>query len=312
MSYSFQHEESIDTNIKRVYTELLDQCIYRLTNSYGKSHSAVHETRKCFKKMRALFRLVRYEIGEDIYQAYNIFFREEGRKISALRDVNVLIETLDDLKNTYQDTLSDDVFTGIRANLLRKKHALSKKLLYRKKVLQKIFARLEEAEAYLPPLHIQNDDFSVFREGLSRVYKKGSKGLATVYAERSVRNFHDWRKRMKYLRYQTDLLSPAWPSVMSLQEKELHHLTDILGNHHDLSVLEDEILKINIANQEVLDILLGLIHQRKTALEEEALPLGAKLFAEKPKSFVNRLETYWSIWKSNTHKENPQEVAIVS
>lgn len=312
MGFSFQLEESISNDVRRVYNELLDQSIYELTHSYGRSHTAIHESRKCFKKMRALFRMVREEIGEDNYKAYNIFFRDEGRKISDLRDVNVLIETLDELKKTYQDELSDVVFNGIRAKLLRKKHAMSKRLLYRKKVLQKIFARLEEAEVYLPPLHIQNDDFSVFRGGISRVYKKTRNSLAKAYAERSVAAFHDWRKKVKYLRYQIDLLSPAWPSVLSLQEKELHNLSDLLGDHHDLSVLEDEILSIKIDNAEALDVLIGLINQRKLVLEEEAHPLGAKLFAEKPKNYVNRLESYWDIWKKGKQDKKIIDTVLVT
>jgi len=312
MSYSFQREESISENIRRVYTELLDQCIYELTHSYGRSHSAVHETRKSFKKMRALFRLVREEIGEDTYKAYNTFFRDEGRKISDLRDVNVLIETLDEIKKTYQKELSEDVFTGIRAKLLRKKHALSKRLLYRRKVLQKMFARLEETEVYLTSMHIQNENFSAFRSGLTRVYKKASKGLTSAYAKRSAEVFHNWRKRVKYLRYQVDLLSPAWPSVLSLQEKELHTLSDLLGDHHDLSVLEEEILSIKIKNTEALEVLLGLISHHKSTMEEEAQPLGAKLFAEKPKNFVNRLESYWKTWKKDKQEENPETKVLVT
>lgn len=306
MSYSFQQEESISENVRRVYNELLDQCIYELTHSYGRSHSAIHETRKHFKKMRALFRLVREEIGEDTYKAYNTFFRDEGRKISDLRDVNVLIETLDELKKTYQEELSEDVFTGIRAKLLRKKHALSKRLLYRRKVLQKIFARLEEAEVYLPPMHLQNEDFSAFRSSLTRVYKRAGKGLIAAYTERSVEAFHNWRKRVKYLRYQVDLLSPAWQTVLSLQEKELHNLSDLLGDHHDLSVLEEEILSIKINNTEALEVLLGMISQRKSTMEEESRPLGIKLFAEKPENFANRLESYWNTWKKDRQEENPE------
>ncbi len=297
MSYSFQQKPSIEENVRSVYSELLNQSIYELTHSYGRSHSAVHETRKCFKKIRALIRLVRDEIGEDTCKAYNIFFRDEGRKISDLRDVNVLIETLDDINKAYQHELSEEVFTGIRAKLIRKKHALSKKLLYRKKILQKIFGRLEETDVYLPSISIQHESFSAFEGGLHRVYKRARKGLVKAYAERSVEAFHDWRKRAKYLRYQIDLLSPSWPSVLSLQEKELNNLTDLLGEHHDLAVLEDEIAAINIKNTEALEVLLALIHERKRILEEEARPLGARLFAEKPKSFLNRLESYWNIWK---------------
>ena len=299
MGYTFHQQASVSSNVSRVYNELLKQSIEHLANSYGRSHTAVHETRKCFKKIRALLRLIRFQIGEETYQAYNQFFRDEARKISVVRDVNVLIETLDKIKNSYQETLSDDIFTGFRTHLLRKKHALSKKVLYRKKALQKMQSRLEEIAEHLPPLTIGHNDFSVYCDGIKKIFKQAKNGLLLAGEKRTVETFHDWRKRVKYLRYQTDLLSMAWPAVLSLQEKEMNHLTDLLGDHHDLAVLQKEILKIPIENPEVLDILLGLIHQRKTALEEEAFPLGARLFADKPKSFVNRLKTYWTVWKNN-------------
>jgi hypothetical protein len=84
-----------------------------------------------------------------------------------------------------------------------------------------------------------------------------------------------------------------------------------LGDHHDLSVLEEEILSIKIKNTEALDVLLGLISHHKSTMEEEAHPLGAKLFAENPKNFVNRLESYWNIWKKDGQEESPETKVLV-
>jgi hypothetical protein len=50
--------------------------------------------------------------------------------------------------------------------------------------------------------------------------------------------------------------------------------------------------------------LAGLVvAQRRGELEAEAKPLGARLYAEKPGAFVDRLQVYWHVWRAEVRVE---------
>src|SRR5436190_7488681 len=68
---------------------------------------SVHEARKAFKRLRALVRLTRDQLGDQIRRHENVAFRDAGRELSGARDARVLVETL--------DALAPERFAGLRA-----------------------------------------------------------------------------------------------------------------------------------------------------------------------------------------------------
>src|SRR6185437_14657828 len=58
---------------------------------------AIHGTRKDLKKARAALRLVREEVGEETFKRENRALRDAARLLSASRDAEVKLETLDAL-----------------------------------------------------------------------------------------------------------------------------------------------------------------------------------------------------------------------
>jgi hypothetical protein len=47
---------------------------------------------------------------------------------------------------------------------------------------------------------------------------------------------------------------------------------------------------------------MALIRQRRIELLEEAKQIGPRLYAETPKQFSQRLNSYWKTWLSSTEK----------
>ena len=64
MSYRLELNESLPDGIKRIVKEQIDQALEQLRESPEGRNEAVHDARKRFKKIRAVLRLVRDEIGE--------------------------------------------------------------------------------------------------------------------------------------------------------------------------------------------------------------------------------------------------------
>ena len=73
--------------------------------------------------------------------------------------------------------------------------------------------------------------------GLERTYKRGRARFSDVRRDPSPENVHEWRKRVKDLWYHLRLLRDSWPEVLGAVSDQAHELSDLLGDHHDLSVL---------------------------------------------------------------------------
>lgn len=54
--------------------------------------------------------------------------------------------------------------------------------------------------------------------------------------------------------------------------------------------------------------LMVLIERRRTQLQLCAKSLGQRVYAERPKAFVSRIETYWQAWQSESKQPWPKSV----
>ena len=69
-------------------------------------NEVVHDVRKRLKKVRAVLRLIREELGEKTYRRENDRVRESAQPLCDIRDAQVLIETLDKLTRIPSHDLS--------------------------------------------------------------------------------------------------------------------------------------------------------------------------------------------------------------
>src|SRR5918997_4732474 len=101
-TYRLSPGEPLPDEIRRVARGRIDHALDELR---GKSDStreeAVHEARKDMKKLRALLRLVRGDLGDRVYRRENQCFRDTARELSGMRDADVMLATLGDLEARY-------------------------------------------------------------------------------------------------------------------------------------------------------------------------------------------------------------------
>ncbi len=171
---------------------------------------------------------------------------------------------------------------------------------------------LKAARMTATELHLRSDGWSAIGTGLRTSYRRGRKAMRRAERERTVENLHEWRKRAKDLWYHLRLLEDISPHTLSGQAKDAHMLSDLLGDDHDLAVLHQALLAA--ADQVAVDVdaVIGLIEHRRKQLQEEAIFLGSRLYAEKPKTFERRLHSYWKAWRAQARAveaRRPAEVA---
>jgi CHAD domain-containing protein len=140
---------------------------------------------------------------------------------------------------------------------------------------------------------LHRDGWKALEPGLERSYARGKAALKRARRHPTVENLHDWRKRTKDLWYQLRLLKPFAPGIVGGAAKEADKLSKLLGDDHDLAVLH-EALETGAGDLKVgVDAVLALIDHRREQLQSEAVLLGQKLYAERPKAFVARMHRYW-------------------
>ena len=300
MSYRLEADEPLNAGLKRIMHEQIDRAVRNLKNPDGDPHGAIHEARKCFKKIRAVLRLVRDEVGAEIYQRENVCYRDAGRALSDIRDSFVKVATVDALVDHYGEHLEADAFQETRQRLLDDHHALSQRIFKEENVPAQVTETVEEARSRIATLPIGRENFGAIRDSIHRVYKRGYRGLANSYEEPVPENFHDWRKRVKYLWYHVRILNPLWPGLFAAWADEIHDLSDYLGDAHDLAELrtlitEDPSLFTDDSERE---LLAALVDRRRAELEAAAHPLGRRIYAETAEKFVQRMAGYWQAWQA--------------
>jgi CHAD domain-containing protein len=148
---------------------------------------------------------------------------------------------------------------------------------------------LSQARARVVDWPLEDDSFDAIEPGLRRMYRSGRREWRAMRKEPTIEGLHEWRKRTKELWYDHELLRPLWKPVMKAVAGEAHDLSDLLGDDHDLAVL----LEWAQEHADPAPELVEAGDARRRELQEQALELGARLYADRTKVFVRRLERLW-------------------
>jgi len=279
--YRLERDETVPDGIRRVALGRIDNALDELRGrSASSAEEAVHSARKDMKKLRALLRLVRGETGNEVYRRESSAFRDAGRELSGVRDADVMIATLDSLELSAQEVGS------LRQAL--EAHKLRTAAGGREQAAAGAVEIIEAARGRVLGWPLETDGFGAFSAGLLRIYRQGRRNMATARKEPTAETLHEWRKRTKDLWYHLALLEEAWPPVMDTLADEAHELSDRLGDDHDLAVV------LEWAEQHAdAAPVRAEVQERRRGLQADAFAYGARLYADKPSVFVERVERWW-------------------
>ena len=281
-AYRLNEDEPLPQGIRAVARGRIDHAIDELR---GKTDStpeeAVHEARKDMKKLRALLRLARGELGKETFSRENACFRDAARELAGTRDSDVMLETLGALE--LPPGVGFDLRKAIEVE--RRQNGAGERV----GAARDAVAILKEARKRVDDWPLQRNSFDALAGGVDRAYRRGRRAFKSARREPSVEALHEWRKRVKDLWYHHTLLRALWPPVMAAIGDEAHELSDRLGDDHDLAVLASWVSE----NAQAGPDLFEAVERRRAKLQAEAFALGARVYAEKPRAFVGRLGRLW-------------------
>jgi CHAD domain-containing protein len=295
-AYRLKGKEDPVEGIVRIATGRAEKALEELRRAGEGDDLAgsVHSARKDLKKVRSVLRLICSAIGEKRFRTENKRYRDAGRRLSASRDAEVKLETLAGLAERFDEELPGEAVKAWRALLSEEHEELGDEDALAVQI-ESAISEIEVGRDEIGRWQLSEDSWDLFAPGIGRTYKRGRREMKRVRAKRRGEDVHQWRKRVKDLWYQLRIVRKMWPALLGETAGQAHELADLLGDHHDLTVLHDDLK----AREELSDekALATAIERRQDELLDRALDLGARLYAEKPKALLRRLSAYWESWR---------------
>ena len=301
MNFTLIPEEAPSRSLRRIASEQIGGAITQLQRK-DDLNEGIHEARKHFKRVRALLRLARGALPADTYAFENQSFRDLGRLLSPVRDSAVYIETLDLLRDSYRDLIVDEAFLRLRKRLVREHRAVLDEFAQDEQRQESIVDSLRCAQPRVKNWMFRQNEFSLFRGGLRRIYGRGRAEKEAAFSQPSTESFHAWRKRVKYLWYHLQILQPLWPAQFKAVERVCDRLADRLGEEHDLAVLlaTPTVQDLLDSRSVSADLLYSTVSRERERQRRAAISLAQRIYVESPRQFVDRIEGYWLAYRPHS------------
>ncbi len=256
------------------------------------SNTSIHEIRKSVKRIKSWLRFFRELSGT------NPFEEEE-------QPLQELVRELTDARESFVNlTLFDKYFSN-------------RKFLPEKKVKQINDKLNKENQSQIHNLFTEENYFSLIKNRIRSLIKKTEdfKGvvpasslqneLSETYAQAwafffegedpfSPEQLHKLRIKLKQLWFQYEAVKPAQARYFTAKTRQLHEVTEIMGNDHDNIILLQHLREhyrtdLSREEQSIVDNLIAHQHELAVSVLTGKLKL---LFTENPETVRKRITSY--------------------
>ena len=307
--FAIGRREPLAVGLRRVTVDQFDVALRSMAQD--PMDLAVHEVRKATKRVRALLRLVRTQLGDERYRIENAVLRDTARLLAPLRDADVHVTSLEAVRDRYGSQLRSSAFADLSVRLVDRRRRVFERTVdeddwtrvaYSLRSARARYAAwpVDDETARAHGMSVVRHGFDSVGPGLAATYRRGRREMSEAATRPTADNFHAWRKRAKYLRHQMEMLSPLFPEVIEGYAAALGRLGEVLGDEHDLA----ELLRFlaaqpsSVSDPTERSMLVALLQHRRAELQTAALSLGSRVYAETPNRFTRRVADYWSAWDS--------------
>ncbi len=281
----------------------------------GDAREAVHEARKAIKRLRTIVRLLAGELGAETCTREQAALRAATARLAGARDAEVMLSTLDDLVARHPRKLGKRAgVIRLRTHLAAERDEAERQMLEpgnRMRAVDELLLFRTRVSAWELP---SRPGIGPVEDGLGRIYRQGRKRGGRVAGKRGgrMRTMHQWRKRVKDLRYAAESLRrspPAPGTIAKLSGKRrkragsearwmrrlavrADELGELLGEEHDLAFFGAWLSEHGAAagvSRGTRRRLKKQIVRRRRKLRLRALRRGQRLYRLGPRAFLRRV-----------------------
>ncbi len=258
--FRIRPEKSPGGEIREIILDQLVSVTHWLGRFEENRDEAIHELRKCGKRIRGVLRLAKPGLSEGDFRAADALARGYAKWFSEARDAFVLLETCgmveEENKGIDLSTVREELMKSHRSIVFGEEMEQSVKEASR---------QLEMLRLMIERIPFDQLNKENLKEGRALLFAKGKRECRKAKTGKSEEDCHRWRKRAKYLSFHARLLGEP-------DAERFARLGSMLGSHHDLAVLDERVESVETE---------GVVSQMQNRLEESAFSLGIELFEAK-------------------------------
>ncbi|MEJ2133520.1 MAG: CHAD domain-containing protein, partial [Gammaproteobacteria bacterium] len=161
---------------------------------------SVHAIRSSAKRLRALWRLLRTAIDDDVVAAADARLRDSNRRLATARDAHVARKTIDKLVAKCKREKDRKALRAFRDTLPRD----AKRMRVSASSASAVEAAYRDEVAAWRALASDAPDQAIVYSGIRRSYRRGQKLAGKAIASERAVHYHRWRRWTKYLLYQLE------------------------------------------------------------------------------------------------------------
>ncbi len=290
MSFELHQRKHIDGELRSIARRQLRRASDTLRSANANTFdTAVHESRKSVKKVRAIVRVLE-ESGAAIPRKDRKRLKRAARELSRLRDAAAILETFDRVRRRYPKRLPEHTLALLRGSLIRAREDKARRARADGAVAyaaEQVDKTRRSAKRWKAPSLDLAEPIDVIADSYRRS-RKAMRRAAGSY--RSV-VIHAWRKALKTLWYQLRLVKPLL-SGLAPYVAELKRLETALGEDHNLVVLGATLRAcrdLRSMGSQVRQVE-QMAARMRPPLRKRAFALGRRLHEKDPRTFAQWLQ----------------------
>jgi|KBSMisStandDraft_5_1062788.scaffolds.fasta_scaffold11361_3 CHAD domain-containing protein len=289
MSFELHHHKHIEDELAKIVRRQLRNTADALTTSDGsRFRSAVHESRKTVKKVRAVAAFLT-QAGAKLPRRDRKRLKSAAGALSRIRDSAAIVDTFDRVRRRYPGQLPEHTYGIIRRSLIAARDECEARA-QRDGAVAEAAGHLEKARKSAKEWTAPSIEWPAMVAILAASYRRSRDAMKQARETRQSATLHRWRKEVKTLWYQLRLAGRLTIGVAPLVA-QLKRLETELGDDHNLVVLAATLrgcrdLPSMRAEMRQLDRLAARMRQ---PLRRRAFALGRRIHVRKPKAFARWL-----------------------
>jgi CHAD domain-containing protein len=298
MAFRLKGDQPVSNEIRRIVVKQLERATTEL-KSIGdpQSNEAIHAARRRIKKIRAVIRLIEPVLNKTSREA-DKRLRDVNRMLAPVADGHEIVETLKRLGQKYGGDLGPRTLAMIRAGLIEREERTDRKI-QSDGVLQTAADALRAERKTVGRWRLTSDGFDAIRPGLEESFRQAQKAMTVASDRPTARHYHSWRRHVKDHWFQVRLLEGLCDDQLEEYQIQLEALDGTLGEYHNLALLRNVLMTDGyVSRQETAGCLRATMRYQRE-LRRHAHFLGARVYAETPRRFVQRVRRFWRAARSS-------------
>jgi CHAD domain-containing protein len=281
-TFSLAMGESTGSGLRRILLEQTEVGAWHLERA-TLADTHVHETRKATKRIRAVLRMLSSDIDPTDYMRLNVQARDLARELSQIRSAVVQVELLESLvgNDPHLMTSTRGLYEHLAATADVEREGLENS------VMEHLSLRIRAVGSGIEAIELSSDE-TLSLDGIRRTYRCGRRSMAYAYEVSTIENFHIWRKQVKYLRHQMEILEESGAAAVSSLVADLNEIGEGLGVGNDLADLERAVDGVTPGALSSVGrkVLFDAIDRQRSELESRIGPVAMRVYAPKPAAFA--------------------------